>query len=422
MSARPSHNTSPESVLLGIVVSLSMVGCGDEQTEKEVIRPVRTAIVAPAPDVTRRTYPAVVLPTQQAELAFKVSGRIVELPVRAATELKKGDTIAQLDKRDFETAVKQLESQLDQANAQLAKMKAGAREEDMAKLKAKVKAAESQVATQNAQVDRTRRLREQGAASPAEMEQELAKQKQAKSDLDVAEQELKKAEAGERQEVIDAQEAAIRGLKTQLTQANIDLEETTLRAPFDGVIAGRRVDNFANVQANSVIAVMQNLEKIDLEFDIPGVDVAEFGQQGGTRNKATLDAVPDREFEAELIEFGTQADSATQTYRGRLSIPYPEDVTVLPGMTGSIVVEIPLENSGQLTVPESALAGGPDGSYVWIVDPQTNRVTKRPVTVKKLSGSNASITEEVKVGDVVVTAGVSFLREGMTVKLIADEE
>ena len=170
MSAPPNHFSSPGTVVVGILVSLSMVGCSDEQTKTEVIRPVRTASVTASPATTRRTYPAVVLPTQQAELAFKVSGRIVELPIRAAAEVKKGDTIAQLDKRDFESAVKRLESQLDQANAQLAEMKAGAREEDMAKLEAKVKAAESQVATQKTQVDRTRRLREQGAASPPSSE------------------------------------------------------------------------------------------------------------------------------------------------------------------------------------------------------------------------------------------------------------
>lgn len=417
MPIRRTHITIPRYVVLIVIVIGWISGCGDKDAGIEVIRPVRTTIVTASPELIRRTYPAVVLPTKQAELAFKVSGRIVELPIRAAAEVKKGATIAQLDKRDFQTSVKRLVSQLDQANAKLAEMKAGAREEDMATLKSKVKAAKSQLETQQFQVERIRQLSEQGAVSQAELEQELVKLKTAETNLDVAEQELKKAEVGEREEVVQAQEAAIRDLKTQLSQAEIDLEETTLKAPFDGVIAVRSVDNFASIQANKVIAVIQSLEKIDLEFDIPGVDVAEFGQRSGTRHKARLDAVPGREFDAEFVEFGTQADSATQTYRGRLSIPNPEDVTVLPGMAGSIVIEIPLEDHGQLTIPESALAGNPDGSYIWIFDQQKKSVGKRTVTAHKLSGGNVSITGDVKEGDVVVTAGVTFLREGMTVKI-----
>ena len=64
------------------------------------------AVVSPAPTTIERSYPAVVLPARQAELAFKVSGRIVELPIRAATEVKKGDLIAQLEKREFEASKK----------------------------------------------------------------------------------------------------------------------------------------------------------------------------------------------------------------------------------------------------------------------------------------------------------------------------
>lgn len=113
--------------------------------------------------------------------------------------------------------------------------------------------------------------------------------------------------------MIEAQNAAIGGLETQLAQAKVDLEETTLRAPFDGVIASRNVDNFTRVQANSTIAVIQKLDTIDLQYDVPGVDVAIFGQNRNTINLARLDVAPDREYEAELVEFGTQADAATQT-------------------------------------------------------------------------------------------------------------
>jgi RND family efflux transporter MFP subunit len=176
------------------------------------------------------------------------------------------------------------------------------------------------------------------------------------------------------------------------------------------------VDNFTNVQANTVIAVLQKIETIDLQYDVPGIDVAMFGQTRNAITKARLDVAPGREFDAQLVEFATQADPATQTFRARASIPYPENVTVLPGMTGSIVAFVQQNDLEKLSIPEAALAAEPDGSsYVWIVKKQDNSVTKRKVTPHSLSGDTVSVSGDLEPDDIVVTAGVSFLREGMIV-------
>lgn len=405
------------ALLIGSAV-MFLGGCGGDEVEQDtqVVRPVRTAVVTSTPTIVRRTYPAVVLPAQQAELAFRVSGRIVELPIRAATQVRKSEAIAQLDKREFEAAVARLESQREQATAQLTAMQSGARSEDLAALQAKVNAAKAQLEKQRAQIDRFQQLVNQGSIARADFEKERAKLTSDEANLDVARQELKKAQVGARAEEVEAQEAAIRDLETQLSEARADLADTTLRAPFDGIIASRNVDNFANVQANSVVAVLQKLETIDLQYDIPGIDVAVLGQQENVVTKARLDVAPGREFEAQLVEFSTQADAATQTFRARVSIRYPEGVTVLPGMTGSIVVSVQQQGLEKLTIPESALAAEPDGSsYVWVVNKQENSVARRKVTPQSLSGGNISVSGDLQAGDIVVTAGVSFLREGMIV-------
>ncbi len=418
MSIPLNRRTFPLALLAGTATFL-LFGCGKDQMEQDaqVIRPVRTAVVTTEAATIRRSYPAVVLPAKQAELAFRVSGRIVELPVRAATQVKKGQVVAQLDKREFEAAVARLESQREQASSQLAAMKTGARSEDITALQAKVTAARAQLEAQQTQVGRLRQLVEKGSVARVDLDNAQAKLKTDAANLDVAQQELKKGQLGARTEEVEAQEAVIRDLDTQLSEAKADLEDTTLRAPFDGIIASRKVDNFTNVQANSVVAVLQKLETIDLQYDLPGVDVAKFGQQENVVTKARLDVAPGREFDAQLVEFGTQADAATQTFRARVSIRYPKDVTVLPGMTGSIVVSAEQQDRERLTVPGSALGAEPDGSsYVWVVDKQDNTVTRRKVTPQSLSGSDISVKGELHEGDLVVTAGVSFLREGMIVK------
>jgi len=412
----------------GIVVAGSLLvllsACSQEEdlTTSQTVRPVKTAVVSVAANMTRRSYPAVILPAQQAELAFKVPGQVIELPIRAANRVSEGDMIAQLDRREFEAAVSRLESQLDQATAQLSALKSGARSEDLAALQAKVKAAKAQLETQRAQLGRITRLAEKGTIARAELDKERAKLSVEEANYNVAQQELKKAQVGAREEEFIAQEAVIRDIETQLAEAKADLEDTTLRAPFDGIVASRQIENFANVQANSVVAVLQQLETIDLQFDVPGRDVAALGKQKNAVTKARLDAAPGKEYAATLAEFGTQADAATQTFRGRVSIPYPQDIVVLPGMTGTVIVEAGAGGNDKLSVPESALAAGPDGaSFVWIVDPLDNAVSKRVVTPTNLSGGSVTISGNVAAGDRVVTAGVSFLREGMTVKPMSED-
>jgi multidrug efflux pump subunit AcrA (membrane-fusion protein) len=418
MPLRRNREYPSAVALLTGAVAILLGACGGEDLgqDTQVIRPVRTAVATTAPSMIRRTYPAVVLPAQQAELAFRVSGRIVDLPVRAATQVKRGEPIAQLDKREFEAAVARLESQREKALSELAAMESGARSEDLAALQAKVAAAKAQLDKQRTQVGRFEQLARQGTIARADLEAERAKLASDEANLDVAQQELKKAQVGARTEEIAAQEATIRDIETQLSEAIADLEDTTLRAPFDGIIASRNVDNFTNVQANSVVAVLQKLDTIDLQYDVPGIDVATFGQQNNVVTKARLDVAPGREFDAQLVEFGTEADAATQTFRARASIPYPEDVTVLPGMTGSIVVSVEQAGPETFTIPESALAAEPDGSsYVWVVKKPENAVTRRTVTPESLSGGDVSVSGDLTSGDIVVTAGVSFLHEGMIV-------
>ncbi|MCG8426270.1 MAG: efflux RND transporter periplasmic adaptor subunit, partial [Chromatiales bacterium] len=406
---------------ISIAAALLLAACSDSaDTEKaEVIRPVRTVVVGSAPSEIRRAYPAVVLPAQQAELSFRVSGRIVELPIRAAMKVKRGDVIAQLDKRDFETAVAQLESQLEQASSQLTAMVAGARREDRASMEAKVRAAEAQVEAQRKQVARIRSLVKAGSIARADLDSEQAKLVADEANLKAARQELIKGTVGARSEDVEAQEAVIRGLETQVAKARNDLSDATLRAPFDGVVASRSVDNFANVQANSEIAVLQKLETIDLQFDVPGPDVARHTRHTQSVITALLDSAPGKEYAAEFVEFSTQADAATQTFRGRVSIPSPQDITVLPGMTGSVVITAEIPEQRALTVPASALAAEPDGSaYVWVVRQPGNTVNKRAVTIEGLSGDEVIITNGLGEGDIIVTAGVSYLREDMVVRLM----
>lgn len=390
----------------------------NEQDEARA-RPIKSTVVKRSAAQFTRTYPAVVLPAQQAELSFRFSGRIIELPVRAAAAVEQNDVIARLDPRDFEADVKRISSELEQAQAQFAAMTAGARAEDIAAIEANIDAAKAQLRVTQDQFDRTNKLLERALVTRAQVEDERGKVDVAEANLRARQEELNKALAGARAEEVQAQQAVIRGLEEQLATAKENLADAVLRAPFEGVVAVRQVDNFTNVQANQTIVILQRVDDIELGFDIPAADVSRLATGNDGVKVAQLDAIPGQSFSVDLVEFSTEADRITQTFRARVSMKAPENVVILPGMSGRITVAGEQDEIGEIRIPAVALSSSPDGrAFVWIIDQAENRVSKRWVETDSLSGDEVIIVNGLEDGEMIATAGVSFLQEGMQVRPI----
>ena len=366
-----------------------------------------------------RTYPATVLPSREIELSFKVSGQVIELPVLAASEVEAGDMIAQIDPRDFENQIAQLQSQRDQQVAQLDALRAGARAEEIIALEAAVESAQAQVDQTTEALDRAEELLSRGVSTRAAVEEAEAAARVADANLRAQQEQLRIGQTGGRPEDIAAAEAALRGIDAQIKVARDSLSDATLTAPFSGIIARRDIDNFTNVQAGQSIALLQGLDVVHLAFDIPSPDVTELSRNGPGQitNVALFDALPGEEFAAQIVEFSVQADSATQTYRGRVAVTVPEDAVILPGMVASVVSSTAGAPS-QLIAPLSAIAAAPDGApFVWRID-DSGRVSQQPVKLGEASGSNVILSEGATAGDVIIAAGVSQIIDGMTVRPI----
>ena len=386
---------------------------------QDIIRPAKVFTVAPTESVVQRTYPAIVLPSQEVELSFRVSGRVIELPIRGSQEIAQGDVIARLDPRDFERQIAQLESQRDQAVAQLQALRTGSRPEEIIALEAAVASAQAQVDQARDQAERTRQLVERGVAATARQEQDDASLRVAEAGLQTAIEQLAIGQAGGRAEDIAASEAALRGLEAQLQVARDNLEDATLTAPFDGIIARRDIENFINIQAGQSVALLQSLSVLHLSFDIPGTDVTALTINGvdNITNQVTFDALPGAVFDAEVVEFSVQADSATQTFRGRVSVAQPENSVILPGMVANVISSTAAP-APELRVPLSAVVSGPDGAAsVWIVAGD-NSVSARPVALGGISADMIAITDGLAEGDTIVSAGVNQIIEGMTIRPI----
>lgn len=367
-----------------------------------------------------RRYPGIVLPSQEVDLSFRVSGNLIELPIRGSMQVKAGDIIGQVDTRDFETQIAQLQSQKDQAEAQLLTLKTGARPQEISALEAAVDAAEAQVEQARDKFERSRSLVERGTVSRVTLEADESALRVADAQLRAEEESLAIGLAGGRPEEIASAEAAIRGIDAQIQVVENNIADSTLRAPFDGIIARRDVENFTNIQAGQTVALLQALSIIHVSFDVPATDVTALAANGpdSINNVVRLDALPGQVFEAETVEFSVQADSATQTYRGRVAVEVPQDALILPGMVGTVIASAPGLQS-KLAVPISAISASTDSTpTVWLVDDE-GAVSARNVVLGEVSGSLVHVSEGLQAGDTIVAAGVHALTPGMTIRPVS---
>lgn len=360
-------------VLFCVGLAALLGGCFEEApVEKaEVVRPVRVMTISDAGAIRERAFSGQARATQELDLAFNVAGPLVSFPVNVGDEVQAGDAIASIDSDVFLAEAERLEAALARAEATLSN------------------------ATN--QLQRQQFLTDQGHQSPAALDRYTAAQREADAD--------------------------VKASRAALNRAMLDLDYATLRAPFTGVVTATYVDNFENVREKQAVVRLLDSSRIEMVINIPE-NLIRFIP--AVRNiEVIFDAFPDRVLPATVKEIGKEASSTTRTYPVTLIMDQPEDVRILPGMAGRATGEadeaaLRTVGAGGLRVPPSAVFDDLEAkkTFVWVVDAAANTVSRREVRIGALSDDGVTVIEGLSVGDMVVTAGVHYLRDGQKVKLL----
>jgi len=143
-----------------------------------------------------------------------------------------------------------------------------------------------------------------------------------------------------------------------------------------------------------------------------------------------FDAFPDHQISAAVKEIATEASSTTRTYSVTLIMEQPKEFKILPGMSGKATGQASdkapnkIAKSKGIQVPVSAVysPANDEKSYVWVINEESGRVRSQAVSLGKIASTGLVITDGLKVGDWVATAGVHFIREGLKVRIMQDQE
>lgn len=406
---------------------LCCFGCTKEETAAptDAVRPVRAIQVADAAEFSKRSFPGRAEATRDVDLSFRVGGPLITKAVDTGDQVTKGQILARIDPRDFEVQVLNIEGQVARVEANLDAMRAGARPEDIAKLVTVVKTRQAELNLAQTEVARLTSLVAQKAATQRDLDSWTERKISAESKLTAAEQDLQIGKLGARKEDILAKEAEIRSLKASLAAAKDSVSDTYLRAPFAGEVAATFVDNFQNVRSKQPIVRVLDTSRIEMTVDVPESLISKVRPAAAAI--VTFDAFSGRQFDAVVKDIGSEASATTRTFPVTLIMDQPEDVRVLPGMAGKAVGKNPppdiLKEMSGIEVPLNSLISpnDPSKNAVWVIANGTT-ANKREVKTGRLTDHGIIITDGLKPGEWVATAGASYLNDGQTVRILGQQE
>lgn len=422
MSSQTQFN---KCITIGAAVLIGLLSCGcntkDAAPPTVISRPVKVITVVENTNFGLVSLPGKIRASRRVELSFKVAGPLIELSVEEGQQIQIGQIIARIDPRDFETRVKEIQSSLSEARANLKSMERGARIEDIKILEAAVQANEAEYLFAEDQYKRYKQLWSTQHVSREDYDRQISQKNTAKARLASAEQDLAKGKKGARKEDLEAQESRIRGLEATLKAARDALDDTCLKAPFTGVVAKRHVENHQEIQAKQPIVFLQDISKLEVLVDVPETQAVRIREGYMPEVSARFASAPERAFPLNLKEFSTEADPQTLTYQAVLLMPRPKGINILPGMTATVEgrPESVQGKSSRIVIPAIAVTRDSEKqSYVWVLNEPEMTVEKNRVTIGEMTGSGGVlILDGLNPGVKVVTAGVSKLRDGMKVIL-----
>lgn len=326
-----------------------------------------------------------VVAQRQSTLSPRASGRLDWLGADEGDRVRGGEVVARLQHDSQEAVLAEARAALVQARADLEEAKA---------------------ALQLARADEARqqRLRGDGVNTARDL------------DAAVAGREQLEARVRALEAAIGAAEASVRG-------AEVDLENTNIRAPFDGILTERRAQlgemlsagAFAGQPTGGAVFVLADFGSLEVEADVSEANLAKV--KLGAPARITLDAYPDAPFRGEVKQIVPTADRQRAIVQVKVRFLEPDE-RILPEMSAQVSFLDQPDAAGAPVVakpmiPEGAVVRRGERTSAWVV--RDGRASRRAIRVGPANGGMVEVLEGLQPGETVVVGAPDGLAEGTRV-------
>ncbi len=353
--------------VLLVALAASLVACErGMESPAEDGRPVRTMTVEKRDDGVPTVRTGRIEAEDEAALAFRIAGRVVESALKSGDRVQAGQIVARLEQHNELDALRTARAGLAAAKAQLVKARTD--------------------------FQRQETLLKQGYTTHVKFHQ-------AKLALQAVQSQAETAEA-------------------QLKAAQDQVGHTELKADGPGVLTEIGARAGEAVQAGQTIVRLARDGGRDAVFDAP----ARLLRSAPKDSEVAVSLADDPAVRTtgRVRAVAPQADAATHTYKIKAALNLKE----LPGamrLGATVNVHLPPNADTAIEIPAGALVKAESGPAVWIVDASSLTVSIRPVNVVRYDAEKVAISRGLEPGEIVVTAGAHALHPGRKIRLLGSQ-
>jgi multidrug efflux pump subunit AcrA (membrane-fusion protein) len=401
---------------------------------KDVVTTAHAAserIVVSTAQTVVRTVPAAFEVTgtfnadETSDIAPPAGGRVIATPVNVGDFVKQGAVICELDHRDAQFKLEQAHAQLDEATSALRQTQSHigwttaakfdpALVPEVAAARAASESAQAQAKMAAADARRYESLVGSGDVSRGAYERARTQQETAEAQANAARQQYEAALNAARQGfgAVESSRATSEAVRVQLAQAQKGLEDTTVRAPFDGYITARPVAAGEYVSLASKIATIVQIGSLKLQLQAPEQRAANV--RTGMTVTARVSAYPDREFSGKVTAVNPSVDPNSRVFMVEARFDNP-GAKLRPGMFATARVLLPGGETAVFIPRRAVIRDKTTDSYqVFTIDRGAAHL--HVVLAGDVDGDSIRIRSGLAGGETVATSNQGELFDGASVR------
>ncbi len=391
-----------------------------QDSDATTILPVETVKINSVDSYqVERTYTGTIVSRRSSSLGFERGGKLLDLAVDLGEQVKVGTPLAILDTKNLKAQQQELLAERKQIKAQFQELQAGSRSETIAAAKSTVKSLQSQLKLAEIKGQRRQELHTSGAISREQLDEATTEVNILQARLNESQSKLDELLAGTRPEKIAAQQALLEQLDAKLASLELELEQSTLKAPFSGTIAKRLVDEGTVVAAGESILTLVEAGTLEVHVGVP-VNTASQIPLGSSQQLQ----IGSRTYQAQVLSTLPQLDSATRTLTVVLGLDESAATEVRAGQIARLKLSKTITDSGYW-LPTTALVRGVRGLWSCYVlgnsenvanNPnQAFRVEKQELEILQTQSDRVFVRGTIQDGDRVIVNGNHRLVTGQLV-------
>jgi membrane fusion protein (multidrug efflux system) len=420
---REPRRSSHRALCLLALVALFPALTTCERTKAKDAAPTPPPPAVVVAEVVRKTVPitaefvAQTDAVQTVELRARIQGVLEHVRFKEGADVKAGQVLFEIERTQYEASLLSARAQLAKAQAELAKAQ---EQVEVLRSQAELEQKRASLAKSRLDVARLRPLAQARAVPQVDLDNALAAEQVTVAGVAAAEAALKDTELSQRIGIQQAQ-AAVEAGRAAVTQAQLDLNYTTIRAPVTGIIGRLDVDegNLVGRGEPTLLATMSTYDPIKVAATVSEVDYLRFARRAaerGTTGQALELILADgtlHPYKGQTTTLDRTVDPKTGTIVVEALFPNP-DKLLRPGQFGRIrtVVE---ERPDAILVPQLAIQEVQGQKSVLVVGAD-DKVALRTVTLSERIGDLIIVTRGLEPGERVIVEGVQKVRPGMQVK------